>query len=89
MPWTFNDEDAIKTYTIPAAGMRHYYGWRRAIRDGNTPPNVAAGDWDANYGPGGRGYMHIRLNGMHRVFFTVDFEAEHVEVAKIGTHSPP
>ena len=65
--------------------MRHYYDWRRNIRDKDMIPNTTAIDWDANFERVGNHYT-IRLNKEHRVHFDCDFLKHSIKVHKIGTH---
>lgn len=84
--WTFNMNNAPGTAGIAAAAMRHFYQWRRNIRDENMDPETAA-DWDANFERIGNGDYHtIRLNQEHRVHFRVDWGNEVVTLLKVGGH---
>lgn len=82
--WTFNMNNAPGTAGIPRSAMLHFYAWRRAIRDNDVAPDVAA-DWDAHFEAVGDHYT-IRLNQKHRVHFNIDWDSQTVTLLQVGQH---
>lgn len=76
---------------VPAAGMRQYYEWRRALMAGHHPKSAAdlTGDTHFEHLRGAqKDQCSIRLSQEHRVFFQIDERHRIVTVRKIGGHEP-